>query len=1131
MPQPLDISAQVDDLTGKQLGKYVLVRRLGAGGMGTVYEAQHGEIERRVAIKVLNQRSRPSPKAIARFRNEARAANLVNHPNIIEVYDFGCDGDGLSYLVMEFCVGETLHERLRKQAGGLSTITALRIAYQIADAVCVAHEKGIVHCDLSSSNIMLLPDPREQQPDIVKILDFGIAKLAAQRAPHASDLTESGAVFGNRLYMAPEQWLGSHEVSASADVFALGMILCECLTGKRPLTGYTNALLRDDAPVLDLPYQPRGIRLLLQRMLAVDPRHRPPMADVAHRLRAVLHPKRAWAWAAASMGLVLAGILTVHLTHPQRPNVAVPRSQPSITASHREVAERTLRDALSQSDSALRRFAVHAVGMTGDPRLSAWLWPLLSDPEPEVAAEVAHTLALLPNEQSRAPLWDIAGRRPLLELQVEAAATLQRLGDARGASVLAQAANLNNGPVKQRAMLRQCEAKLTAACRTLQEGLRNKLGTLNLQWLRTLTAAHDAAAERELARRMDQSGVAERTSAAYVLAGQWEAGDDALRARAHLKREQQGGSLQAAHALSMLGEESDVTLLRRVLQDSGSSIEHAKLAAEALARISTQEVAATLLPLLLAAQTPTPLRVLAAAGVLRWTGLDPEQVAREASRLAMQLQSSSFEPVSLEAVLLTAIDASEKATERLLVSLRQGVPDAQHGALLRLAERPHPHVVQAILVQLPKYGPTLIDVAIRVLFQLLTRSTPKVAAELIGAAQDELRALAASPQPNLRLIAASLAQWGQEPATPPSRALREAFAAGDANARRTLVQLLPPTSPLLPLALRDADSMVRFAAARTLAEAGSALGADVLVAALARDDLMSLVAFGLLRRLGNNAARPSDLGWSKLLIKLPLWGRFEAVDALASLAPGSAKALLRQALSDPAAVVRRQAATVAAGFFQQTNDRDFLDIVSSLRADEDIILRSYVWRRLQTLLPKATRTSDATPRRTAATADLGSAAFAPLRNEDAAGALQDGGAVDAGAPTSLGLGAPKMPDQTELTSKTSPLPRDDGARLLSAARSRIQKKDYTEAMLTLEQVVQCKSGYCAAETIRNARQQIEELKSALGSVRVRSQVSGRCEWEANVEWRGPGLIDITRAGVSGKVEIRRGKEASINLCR
>ncbi|MBL4635946.1 MAG: serine/threonine protein kinase [Kofleriaceae bacterium] len=285
---------------GTTIGNYHLQEILGRGGMGTVYSGEHVYIGKKVAVKVLHPQFAKYEDAVKRFLREARAASSINHPNIVDVTDFGALPDGGVYFVMEALTGTSL-EDLIEQHGALPLHRGLNVANQMALALAAAHETGIVHRDLKPDNIMLIRKPgrrdlyrrvgdqgterlvveREQEYDFVKILDFGIAKVIGpeQSAPSK---TLAGAVFGTPEYMSPEAARGV-EVDFRADIYSLGVILYDMLCGRPPFeaTAAADVLAMQ---IRDAPPSPRviapqyeiteAVENLIFRCMEKNPDHR-----------------------------------------------------------------------------------------------------------------------------------------------------------------------------------------------------------------------------------------------------------------------------------------------------------------------------------------------------------------------------------------------------------------------------------------------------------------------------------------------------------------------------------------------------------------------------------------------------------------------------------------------------------------------------------------------------------------------------------------------------------------------------------------------------------------------------------------------------------------------------------------
>ena len=281
---------------GETLGPYTIVRRLGAGAMGEVYQARHRHMGRDAAIKVLRAELTEEADVVSRFFTEARATAAVRHPGIVEIFDCDLHRSGRAFIVMEYLQGEDLAHRL---AGGAPATTssdwpALRaIGRRLASALAAAHAVGIVHRDLKPGNIFLVSGGAGEAP-LVKIVDFGIAKLL-HRDGSAHSQTQTGHILGTPLYMSPEQARGAKTIDHRTDIYALGCVLFEMVTGRPPFVrkGPAQVIvahLHEPAPRASslAPTVPAALDALVDEMLAKDPAARPGVDD--RRARA---PRRA----------------------------------------------------------------------------------------------------------------------------------------------------------------------------------------------------------------------------------------------------------------------------------------------------------------------------------------------------------------------------------------------------------------------------------------------------------------------------------------------------------------------------------------------------------------------------------------------------------------------------------------------------------------------------------------------------------------------------------------------------------------------------------------------------------------------------------------------------------------------
>ncbi len=271
------------DIIGQVLeNRYTVSKLIGEGGMGRVYLAEHIDIGKKVAVKVLHPVYGRMPDLVERFRREARAASRIGHPNIVDVTDSGTTDDGSVYFVMEYLEGVELAAVIDRE-GAIDIRRALDISTQVCRALSAAHAVGIIHRDLKPENVYLTS--REGTADFVKVLDFGIAKSSEAEEARSKKLTSPGMAMGTPEYMAPEQAAGK-PADERCDVYALGAILYEMLTGSAPYTGdnfmeiLTRKATLEPTPPRELrPEIPDAVEELLLRAMARTPDARPPSME------------------------------------------------------------------------------------------------------------------------------------------------------------------------------------------------------------------------------------------------------------------------------------------------------------------------------------------------------------------------------------------------------------------------------------------------------------------------------------------------------------------------------------------------------------------------------------------------------------------------------------------------------------------------------------------------------------------------------------------------------------------------------------------------------------------------------------------------------------------------------------
>ncbi|HVR01854.1 MAG TPA: serine/threonine-protein kinase, partial [Polyangia bacterium] len=298
-PAPSGADPNFDSLIGATLaGRYEILRRIGEGGMGAVYEARHTVIGKRVAVKVLLEKFLTKSDFVARLLQEARLASSIGHENIVDVTDFGTTDDGRSFVVMEFLDGEALSQLVMREAP-LPVERSLRIARQVASALGAAHAKGIYHRDVKPENVYLV---RRGEADFVKVVDFGISKAVKQggneEGAEVYRLTHTGLLLGTPLYMSPEQARGDEDLDHRVDIWALGIMMYECLTGEVPFRAnnylgiISQVLTHTAAPPSQVRPElgiPDAVEAVVMRAMEKDRTRRyAAMADLEHDLERLL---------------------------------------------------------------------------------------------------------------------------------------------------------------------------------------------------------------------------------------------------------------------------------------------------------------------------------------------------------------------------------------------------------------------------------------------------------------------------------------------------------------------------------------------------------------------------------------------------------------------------------------------------------------------------------------------------------------------------------------------------------------------------------------------------------------------------------------------------------------------------
>ena len=355
--------------------RYRIIRKLGEGGMGAVYLAEHVVIEKKFALKVLAAELARRSDLVARFLQEARSASRIGHENVIDIMDFGQAPEGLVYIAMEFLDGKDLGEIVRTK-GAMEWAQARGIVLQICRALRAAHDKGIVHRDMKPENIFLIQ--REGQPHFVKILDFGIAKVMGLD-PNGPRLTRTGMIFGTPEYMAPEQAEGK-DTDHRADIYAVGCILYHLITGQTPfvaesfMTMLTKHLMEEPVPPSarrpDLTITPEMDALVLKALEKDRDKRWQSMAELLEAVSACAGPETAPAARPSNGQTVEMGgahaQVAVRVVRPQETARVSPRAIDSALADAEELGERS-------PAKRGKTIALVAAGIVLGGAVAAWL--------------------------------------------------------------------------------------------------------------------------------------------------------------------------------------------------------------------------------------------------------------------------------------------------------------------------------------------------------------------------------------------------------------------------------------------------------------------------------------------------------------------------------------------------------------------------------------------------------------------------------------------------------------------------------------------------------------------------------------------------------------------------------------
>ena len=994
-PQPADDHRFV----GRELGGYRIERKLAEGGMGVVFLAEHTQIGKRAAVKVLKPEHCQNEKTVERFYQEARAVNSIRHPNIVDIFDFGRDEDGRVFFVMELLDGESLDDRIRR--GPVPWREAKTILDQVIAALAAAHAQEIVHRDLKPENIFLR---RGSDGEVsVRLLDFGIAKFLDHEDVQ-DKLTRTGSLIGTPQYMSPEQINGDAAIDGRSDIYSLGVIIHEMLTGRRPFEGETlgaviRAHLLSEPPALvapDTSRVPPQIGDVVRRMLAkkVADRYatlaevasdledvhanRPPThAGTLNQTRPLINEteitapppprSRLGLYLGLGAGLVAAGALVAFLVVPgdsgskgstaaQAESGAAETgneapAEPAIDPEKaRGEAQKVLAGSLAETEPELRIQGADAYGELRDGDAVEPLKNLVEkDPDAEVKAHAAEALGLIGDEGVSELLAGVGARaEPPLQIWIDAA--LARLGDKKARRRLVKASKSKELPVATKATFaladlseggdRDAVAALTRLASREAE-LNDVVPHAGIQILGRLARHRHGKARELLYAALEEPDEGLRLAAARSLAKLGDDGGKKVLA-AIVADKSSPNRIAAARGLAVLGDYSGFDLMKTSLDAKETAAR--RQAASGLGEIGEADALRDLLDAI--ADTDKSVQIAAAVAVLRIVGLSVKVLAQA---------SVDWTKSALE---------SEDSAQRAAGARALGdIPQAQSLPLLAQAiADPEPEVRLE---------------ASRSAAKIKTKASAKKVAEAVVVEKNvevkvvQVKTLATLKEPETKTVLQTIAEETGRLGVLASGAL---IALGETEAIARLDEAVrdrskgiriaavesagmasdPVVVGTLSHALEDRVFEVRLAAAETLSEykAQEDVAVKVLEEALEKKnpELQARAQAALLRYGRQISKSPAEL-----LASADPAVRIAAIAAIEAMAWSDAESLLRRAVRDSDDEVRRRAME-AISTFEKSSSEGVIRLYKSLVRSTDPLIRTKAQGRLSQLVEKTQAT-------------------------------------------------------------------------------------------------------------------------------------------------------------------------------
>lgn len=946
-----------DPRIGSMFGNFRIVRKLGEGGMGVVYEAENPKISSRAAIKLLHARFAHDEEFAQRFLNEARAVNVIRHRGLVEIFDFGKLPDGTLYYVMEFLTGESLSTRIAKRRGRFPLQEVIAIAVQVAQALSAAHEKNIVHRDLKPENIMIERDPVSSGQDWVKILDFGIAKFRGSKAPQSdtddTDVnTRLGSSMGTQLYMPPEQHGQAEDVDGRADVFSLGVVLYQLLAGRPPFEANSLSLLVRIPPPVHKVNPAVSVRLskLIAQMMLAQRDARPTMAEVATRLASMLPTARAATLRllalVGGLGALLGALVILLLKVERTPTPAELRNR-----SHD-----TLAQYLQDSDAQTRLLTVRAIGQSRDMDQRGLVEPLLQTEklagarELAITEEAARALGLIGAVDAVGSLQSLLTRTDAPSLQLAAAGALAQLQHPKGLEALRQLLAEGNELTKVQSALVLMEHRDFGGASLLWTAVsKGKLGDdYRIEVLGRLAWSSDDQAKTQLAEDLARLPTGEtRIKVAYALA---QIGEDSgwveLKSAA-MRGAAPGEQLLALRLLAALGDTEQEAKLLALVSDRKQPD---PIREQAMAGLADGAHYSSLVPLAKAMEergASPRLRIGAARAILKITAGELARMGEQSLRAARAALASDSIAMRELAVAMLADMNTEQAVGLLGEALREKELAIRRSAARALGRKSVRGALTALTPALQDSDPEVRSVAVRAIGQVVQSLAQRGDAQASVLVANELRRMTANGSESERLLASGvLLQTGQASASE-QMILRGGLSSRDSNLRRLAIELAEADRTTLVAALMDTDEGVRLAAAHRLAKQGFREGADVLRTVAVSGEKEGLLAYVSLRKLGE--ASPAPLGLASLLMSGDIATRLLVLEYTADLPQPEAARLINIAALDPSPAVRRRAAEVAAQLYRANRRTRYLRLVRSLRNDSDVLVRAQAATLLESL--------------------------------------------------------------------------------------------------------------------------------------------------------------------------------------